>query len=186
MTDLRRVLIAGPDGAMAQAIAARLLAEGCVVTAEPAGINEAGPWGIVVIAEKSSYGPIDSLDLTDFLDRFDTAMNEAASVVRDVLDAGTLRRIVLVGSLGARGQASASVPAAIGGGLIALARSWALEFVAEGITANAVLVSDVEGDPSVTEGVAEAAAFLLSPRTAAISGQVLRISNDTDAGILPL
>ncbi|ASP23558.1 3-ketoacyl-(acyl-carrier-protein) reductase (plasmid) [Antarctobacter heliothermus] len=183
MTDLRNVVLAGDDGDLVRSIAERLKAEGCAVSTGADRMNDAGCWGIVYVAAEAPEQPVDALDIDDFLNRTDETMTGAASAVRAALAAGNLRRIVLVGNLAARGRSSVTMPAALGGGLTALARSWALEFAAENVTANTILAEEPQ---EVAESVAEATAFLLSPRSGMISGQVLQVSRDTDAGILPI
>ena len=183
MTEPRNIVVTGDDGDLVRSIAERLKADGCKVSTAADRTNDSGCWGIVYVAAGAPEAPVDALDIKDFLNRTDATMTGAASAVRTALAAGSLRRIVLVGSLAARGRSDVTISAMLGGGLTALARSWALEFAAEKITANTVLT---EGSQEVAESVAEATTFLLSPRSGMISGQVLRVSRDTDAGILPI
>ncbi len=103
-------------------------------------------------------------------------------------------RVVLVGSRVARGMAGRSQYAATKAALPALARSWAAEVVARGVTVNivspAATATAMLGDPGRSgtppklpplgrliqpEEVAALTAFLLSAEAAAITGQDIQI-----------
>lgn len=184
------VVLAGPaDPLTAAALARRLAGDGIELRRlpDPTRSTPLPPsWGLVLAPGAPPAQTVDSLSVEDLLQRLDDAFAMAAALARQGLAGGTLRRIVLLAGIEARGIAGGSVAAALGGGFTALARSWALELSGDGVTANAILAAPTDSHPTIAPGVAEAAAFLLSPRSGAVSGQVLRISADTDAGILPI
>lgn len=182
-TASRTIFMSGRDDSLTRSIADRLGAGSFVVAGNPEHFDKAAPWGLVFVADRAPDMSLAALEAEAVLHHFETSMIEAAASVRDMLDAGQLRRVVLVASVSA-GEGG-SMAAALGGGLVALAKSWALEFADDDMTANTVLVDDVANDQVVENSAAETVAFFLSPDTAAISGQVIRISRDADAGMLP-
>jgi 3-oxoacyl-[acyl-carrier protein] reductase len=121
---------------------------------------------------------------------------EAATVIADALlpkmrEGG---RIVLIGSRTAAGAPGRGQYAAVKAAMVGLARSWAAELAPKGITVNVVAPSATEtpmlGDPARAatppkkppigrfvraEEVAALTSFLLSPDTAAITGQQIVI-----------
>ena len=103
-------------------------------------------------------------------------------------------RVVLIGSRVAQGKAGRGQYAASKAALISLARSWAAEFVAQGVTVNVVspaaTATPMLADPSRAASspvlppigrliqpaeVAALVAFLLGPEAAAITGQDIPI-----------
>ena len=117
----------------------------------------------------------------------------AGVLVPRMQQAGT-GRVVVVGSRVARGMAGRSQYAATKAALVALARSWAAEVVASGVTVNVVspaaTATAMLDDPArqaatprvpplgrliQPQEIAALAAYLLSPDAAAITGQEIQI-----------
>ncbi|HSV53603.1 MAG TPA: SDR family oxidoreductase [Burkholderiaceae bacterium] len=122
------------------------------------------------------------------------AASRIANLVLPAMQAAGRGRVVLIGSRVARGVAGRSQYAATKAALIALARSWAAEVIAAGVTVNvispAATATAMLKDPArqavaprvpplgrlIEPGeIAALAAFLLSPDAAAITGQDIQI-----------
>ena len=118
-------------------------------------------------------------------------------------------RIVLIGSRGALGLATRSVYAATKAGMIGLARTWALELAAHGVTVNvvapgpirgtemfhAVVPADSEREHRLAtsipvqrlgkpEDVARAVEFFIDPDAGFVTGQVLYVCGGASVGTL--
>ena len=110
-------------------------------------------------------------------------------------------RVVLIGSRVARGMAGRSQYAASKAAVVALARSWAAEVVAQGVTVNVVspaaTATAMLQDPARAtvppklpplgrliqpQEIAATVAFLLSPDAAAITGQDIQICGGASLG----
>jgi NAD(P)-dependent dehydrogenase (short-subunit alcohol dehydrogenase family) len=122
------------------------------------------------------------------------AVTRIANVVVPAMATAGTGRVVLLGSRVAQGVAGRSQYAATKAALIGLARSWAAEVVANGVTVNVVSPAATETamlqDPArkaespklpplgrlIRPGeIAALVSFLLSPDAAAITGQDIQI-----------
>lgn len=122
------------------------------------------------------------------------ALTRIADVLVPRMQQAGRGRVVLVGSRVARGMAGRSQYAATKAALVALARSWAAEVVAEGVTVNVVspaaTATAMLDDPARRTAaprvppigrliqpheIAALVAYLLSPDAAAITGQEIQI-----------
>lgn len=120
-------------------------------------------------------------------------------------------RIVLMGSRGALGLATRTAYAATKAGMIGMARTWALELAADGITVNVVApgpIADTEVFNSIVEAgserekqlaeripvkrlghpddVARATLFFTDPTSSFVTGQVLYVCGGASVGSLSI
>jgi len=120
-------------------------------------------------------------------------------------------RIVLMGSRGALGLATRTAYAATKAGMIGMARTWALELAADGITVNVVApgpIADTEVFNSIVEAgserekqlaeripvkrlghpddVARATLFFADPASSFVTGQVLYVCGGASVGSLTI
>ena len=139
-------------------------------------------------------------DVAAMLEALDAALVSAGLVARDLLARATARadrRIVVLCDWAVTGPPAATIEAAVMGGMLGLARSFALEFAPLGVTANAVIVgpdvaaadrplaSGLVRNPT-PEAVAAAVMFFLSPPAGCVTGQVLTVCGGRTAARVPV
>jgi NAD(P)-dependent dehydrogenase (short-subunit alcohol dehydrogenase family) len=170
----------------------------CDAGAAEAAAKEAGAVGALVhAAGVLRVGPLGKLEARDgeLMWRLHVdSIARIANVVLPAMAAAREGRVVLIGSRVAQGKAGRSQYAASKAALIALARSWAAEVIASGVTVNVVSPAATEtamlDDPARKsespvlppigrlirpEEIAALAVYLLSPAAGAITGQNIQI-----------
>ncbi len=159
------------------------------------------PRRIVVVPRLLPAARISDLSAEEMISAADEALGGAEGAARFLLSnqsGSDPARLIILSGWAAMGLPFASAAAAVMGGLVGLARSWALELAPDGITVNAVVagagVIGTNWDRSVPpigrnpteEEVARAVAFLLDDHSGAINGQVLFVCGGRTPGIIPL
>jgi len=158
------------------------------------------PRAMVYVPRRTVARSIEATAVEDLVGVTDATLVGAEVAARYFLehrDRNVPGQLVLMSGWAAMGLPFATAAAAASGGLIGLARSWALELAPSGIGVNAVVAgAGVEDSPwesaprpigrAPTEHeIAHAVAFFVDPRSHAINGQVLFVCGGLTPGIIP-
>jgi 3-oxoacyl-[acyl-carrier protein] reductase len=131
-----------------------------------------------------------------------------AQIALPAMRAAKFGRIINISSRAVQGRPNRTVYSMTKGGLLSMTRTWALEFAADGITANAIgpgpvdtetfrrnnspasIAGVVEAIPmkrlAMADDVAQAVSFFLDARSGYITGQMLHVCGGQTLGVQPV
>lgn len=131
----------------------------------------------------------------------------ATQAALPAMRAARFGRIVNISSRAVQGRPNRTVYSMTKGGLLAMSRTWALEFAADGITVNAIGPGPVDTETfrrnnspaivanvlaaipmrrlAVADDVAQAVSFFLDTRSGFITGQMLHVCGGQTLGLQP-
>ena len=204
------VVVVGGDVPFGAAVVKRLEADGFGVAALAASDDpqpglaalrpDLSPQALVFLPRRPRVRRIADLEAEELISGTDAALVGAESSARYLLKSapdGTPRRLVLVSGWAALGLPGATTASAVAGGLIGLAKSWALELGPAGVTVNAVVAGPgVEGSqwekalPPIgrhpgDDDIAHAVRFFIDERSGGVNGQVMFVCGGLTPGIMP-
>jgi NAD(P)-dependent dehydrogenase (short-subunit alcohol dehydrogenase family) len=154
--------------------------------------------------------PVEQVTAEDFDDVVAVNLGGAILATQAALPAmraARFGRIVNISSRAVQGRPNRTVYSMTKGGLLAMTRTWALEFAADGITSNAIGPGPVDTETfrhnnspaivanvlaaipmkrlAVAEDVAQSVSFFLDARSGFITGQMLHVCGGQTLGLQP-
>jgi NAD(P)-dependent dehydrogenase (short-subunit alcohol dehydrogenase family) len=203
----REALMIGEAGTCAEPILALLTRQGYAprnlpLTTSYDGLAGARPQALIIAIPPPLGTAAEATEVEAMLAALDAMLVPVGMLARDLVarhGPGQDTRIVLLCHWAVTGPPAASTTAAVMGGIVGLARSFALEFAPLGVTANVVLIGpdlDAAAEPApppfglvrrpTPAAVAHAVLAFLAPPAGCITGQVLSVCGGRGAAALPV